>query len=263
MPTKLTIRWDGTAPGLQEHALSLSAWLAPLSTLLRAVRRAASNLDKSHADDPERGKNGGRLTPAAHAIDLRITAVRDGCVNLDLEAVQALSGQQVLIPDLPARALATVVRDIKGEAAGRKRSALARSFLSQLPAGVSTQDYTVEHDGVVLVTETIANSVVETAASASPHLQRVAGFIAGVGFDPLTISFRTAKRQRLTVAATDVLVKQALELRDRPIEAMCLAGPRPRVLWVRASGRRDLPSGRDRSEILRKQWARTLAILAE
>ena len=95
MPTKLTIRWDGTAPGLQEHALSLSAWLAPLSTLLRAVRRAASNLDKSHADDPERGKKGGRLTPAAHAIDLRITAVRDGCVNLDLEAVQALSGSNI------------------------------------------------------------------------------------------------------------------------------------------------------------------------
>ena len=102
-----------------------------------------------------------------------------------------------------------------------------------------------------------------TTTVASPHLQRVAGFIAGVGFDPLTISFRTAKRQRLTAAATDVLVKQALELRDRPIEAMCLAGPRPRVLWVRASGQRDLPSGRDRSEILRKQWARTLAILAE
>lgn len=263
MSTKLTIRWDGTAPGLQEHALSLSAWLEPLGTLLKAVRRAASNLDASRPDDPERGKRGGRHPPAAAAIDLQITAVRDGCVLLELEATQVAPGQQTLVRDLPALALTTVVRDIKSEAAGRRKSALARRFLAQLPVGITEQGYKVEFDGVVLVEERIADSVVEGGAAALPHLQRVRGHIAGVGFDPLTISFRTAKRSRFTVPASEGLVQAALELRGQDIEAMCLAGPRPRVIWVRAADAGATPDGAERSAFIRQRWAKTLAILAK
>lgn len=263
MSTKLTIRWDGTAPGLQEHALSLSAWLVPLGTLLKAVRRAASNLDGNHTDDPERGRRGGRHTPAAMAIDLRITAVRDGCVALDFEAVQAETGQQTLARDLPARALQTVVRDIQAEASGHKRSALAHRFLGQMPAGITEQEYRVEHDGVVLIEAMIATSVVEVAANALPSLQRIQGSIAGVGFDPLRIAFRTATRHKLTVPATETLVEQALELRGQTIEAMCLAGERPRVLWVRATGTGVIPDGAERSRVIRERWATTLAILAK
>lgn len=263
MSTKLTIRWDGTAPGLQEHALSLSAWLKPLGTLLKAVRRAASNLDGSRDDDPERGRRGGRHTPAAAAIDLQITGIRDGCVNLDLEAIQVAPGQQTLTRDLPARALVTVVGDIKAEAAGYKRSALAQRFLKQLPAGLTEQGYRVEHDGVVLVDEHIADSVVESTADALPRLQCVRGLIAGVGFDPPSISFRTAKRHRFTMPANEELVQQALDLREQPVEAMCLAGQRPRVIWVRKDSTGSVPDGAARSAVIRHRWARTLEILGE
>lgn len=181
---------------------------------------------------------------------------------LDLEATQEAPGQPELLSDLPARALATVVRDIEGEAGGRKRSTLARRFLAQLPKGITSQDYTVEHAGVVLVTAKIHDSAVAATSTSLPHLERIQGFIAGVGFDPSTISFRTNRRQRLTRSASEAVVQQALELRDGPVEAMCVAGPSPRVVWVRAAGVAAIPGDDERSASLRTRWERTLAILA-
>lgn len=265
MSTKLTIRWDGDAPGLQQHALSLSAWLEPLGTLLRALRRAASNLDASRPDDPERGKRGGRHTLAAAAIDLQITAIRQGCVVLDLEATQKSAGQQPFSPDLPARALVAVVRDIKGEAEGRDRSVLARRFLDQLPCGVRVQEYTVEHEGVPLISEKISESAARALPAHLPRLERVVGSIVGVGFEPgrSTITFKT-RRQRLTRGASEQLVERALALRGRAVEAMCLVGPTTRVLWLRPAGEENVVTPDDeRSSILRNRWARTLAILGE
>ena len=50
MTTRLTIRWDGTAPGLAEHTLSLGAWLEPLALLLKAVRRAWADYTRGEAE---------------------------------------------------------------------------------------------------------------------------------------------------------------------------------------------------------------------
>jgi len=69
MPTELKIKWEGVAPGLAEKRLSLSAFGEPLTILLAALRRIASNL----VGDALEEKNVGRFTNAARQLDIEIS----------------------------------------------------------------------------------------------------------------------------------------------------------------------------------------------
>jgi hypothetical protein len=66
VPTELKIEWEGVAPGLADKRLSLSAFGEPLTILLAALRRIASNL----VGDALEEKNVGRFTNAARQLDI-------------------------------------------------------------------------------------------------------------------------------------------------------------------------------------------------
>lgn len=79
MRAELNIVWDGDGPGLSEHRLSVGALAKPLTLLLTAIRRIATNL-ATEASDSERGARGGRFSRLAEEIDLQLSTVADGCV---------------------------------------------------------------------------------------------------------------------------------------------------------------------------------------
>ena len=58
---QLRITFDGTAPGLAEHRLSVTAFVEPLGRLVAAYRRIASGVLSDMLDAPEYGRGGGKV----------------------------------------------------------------------------------------------------------------------------------------------------------------------------------------------------------
>lgn len=267
MATHLTIRWDGTAPGLQEHALSLSAWLEPLGHLLTAVKRVASGIVTEALDDPDYGIRGGRLSKQVELLDLQIVRIGSGSAQLHLECVlPPPPGQQDMFwKELPRRSLERVVNSIDQESRGNISNSVVRKFLSTLPEGVTTQEYLVESDGQQVVSVKIESVHVFQPAAPLAGLRRLAGHVVGVGFEPgnSTISLKVDGKT-LTFAASGEQVDKAIGLRGGAVVAMCATGTKPRLIWL--SGVGDVPMAPDRAALTDwalKRWARTLEILSQ
>jgi hypothetical protein len=82
-PEQVTLRvlFDGPAPSLVAHRLSIGAFADPLKQLLRAFRRIASGLVSDALGDPGYGRRGGRYTKEAESLDLAIAHLGEGCVS--------------------------------------------------------------------------------------------------------------------------------------------------------------------------------------
>jgi hypothetical protein len=266
MTTKLTIRWDGEAPGLGTHALSLAAWHDALGKLLAAVRRTASGMVKEALDDPEYGAKGGRLAKRAGEIDLQLVAVRDGCVNIDFQCtIPPQPGQQDLfLEELPERALDRVLDDIEHEARGEPRSAPVRKFLQAFPSGVTVQDYTLEVNGQVRKRVTVGETRLAAAPAQLVGLRRLIGFIIAVGFEPgsPSITVKTPAGQ-VRCQASEAQVELALGLRSREIVAMVVMADPARLVWLADKESPPvIPDGKARTETFSSRWAHTLDLLS-
>ncbi len=266
MTTTLNIRWDGDAPGLPEHVLSLGAWHEALGRLLRAVRRTASGMAHDALDDPEYGARGGRLNKLAGEIDLQIIGLREGCVNVAFRCViPPQPGQQDLfLEELPRRAVDRVLEDIQQEAEGQLRNATVREFLKAIPAGITVQEYQLDVDGVLLRQVRVGQAHIAVPPPSTPGLRRLRARLSAACFEPGNTSI-TLKGELGTVrlSATPEQIEQALALRGQPLLVMSLSGPPPRVIWLSAEGAPPaLPSGADRTALFTTRWARTLDRLA-
>lgn len=265
MKTTLTIRWDGTTPGLSEHTLSLDAWLGPLDLLLRAVRRTASGMVTEAVEDPEYGARGGRLHKSAAHIDLRLMALTDGCVNLAFEcAAPPPDGQQDMFVDaLPGRAMASVLDAIEAEARGELRSAPVRKFLLAMPPGVAVQQYRLDVDGSVREVE-VTNANLSVAPPSMPALATLFGQIVGVGFEPAKWSVAIkADGRTVVLEASESQVEAALSLRSADVRAVAVLGTPQRLVTLHgAEDERPQLDSKQREEHFVERWERTLEILS-
>jgi hypothetical protein len=73
---KLEVRFEGTAPGLPEHRLSLGAFGKALDQLLATYRRIASGMITNALDEPGYGMSGGKYAKEAERLDLELEAIR-------------------------------------------------------------------------------------------------------------------------------------------------------------------------------------------
>jgi hypothetical protein len=266
MKTTLTIRWDGSTPGLSEHALSLGAWLNALRLLNQAVRRTASGIATTAVGRSEYGAQGGRLHKTAREIDLRLTGLSEGCANIHLDCVTGPSdGQQdVFSQTLPARALTAVLEAIEAEARGELTNAPVRRFLRALPPGVEVQQYRLDAgDASREVNITVPNLPVIEATG--PLLSTLTGQVVGVTFEPAKwqVTIKTAEGS-VTLSATEAQVDAAVALRGVEVRAVALLGEAKRLVGIRAAdhaGR--LRSPREREVSFTTKWARTLEILGQ
>lgn len=268
METKLTIRWDGDLPSLKKHRLSLDAWLVPLQTLLRAMRRTASAM-VVEAVDPQYGTGGGRFAHAAERIDLELEAVTDGCVTIRCFVAGDDSPQAPLFPgnDLPTRAAARLLEDIEAEASGKIQSFMAREYLKSLPTGVTQHDYDLSQGGTKVKTVHVQGTLASEIPAEMPKLLHVRGKVAAVAFEPSSVTIRAdvEEGRRITARCPEELVDKAIALRHSDVVALVSAGigNRCRLVWIRdAAEHRQVPGADDRAQALSEAWSTTLAILA-
>lgn len=120
METQLKIIWDGDAPGLAQHRLSLAEFGLALNRMLIAMRRIASGL-VTQASEGDAGLRGGRLAKVASQLDLEITGVEQGSLGLTMACVLRLAPEQSSdsLRSLADQTCAEFVTAVEYESAGR------------------------------------------------------------------------------------------------------------------------------------------------
>jgi hypothetical protein len=260
------MRFEGTAPGLAEKRLSLSAFGPALDRFLTAYKRTASNVLVSAEGA---GSATGRLHRLAESLDLEIESVLGQSVAPTFVATQAVSGpQQALYADLAQTALDRLLQDIDGERKQEPRSKVARAFLQALPIGIARQTYTLKHgDTDVRVVEFGTASIAELPANL-PHLVRGQGQVVGVGFapgEPYVEVSANGKAKPILCRCTADAVEVALSMRSTPVEFLAIGEDNTcRLLWLRDAAKPFKPIGpQERLERIHADWNVTLTALAQ
>jgi hypothetical protein len=259
---RLQITWDGNVPGLPEHRLSLAAFDDALRELLSAVRRIATDLERSAWPTTDI-RHAGRLTKEAHNLDVQIAAIKGNSpLTLDLAIVEIEAPKFPLIHDLGERAVSRFLDDLRREAAGELAHYRVRKFLQSLPVGLSAQRYVHERsDGSVQDIELGKVRLAESISAA--YLVRVAGELVGVGFEPgrSEVRIKTSNGDTFSMAATSAQVDEALTLRSTAIHAIAVVQP-PRARLLRFGDR--VPGDpKSRADYVFDTWSEVLKRLAQ
>ncbi len=240
METQLKIIWDGDAPGLAQHRLSLAEFGLALNRMLIAMRRIASGL-VTQASEGDAGLRGGRLAKVASQLDLEITGVEQGSLGLTMACVLRLAPEQSSdsLRSLADQTCAEFVTAVEYESAGRLRNGMVREYLRSLPVGVKSQSYCVQRsDGSAVRTQVGAVTLAELPTDA-PALDEVVASVMGVSFDPARpeVRLQDPKTKRTVVcSATAPLVEQAVSLRSTPVRALMVqAAGKLRLLRLRSA----------------------------
>lgn len=233
MPIELKISWEGDAPGVREHRLSIGAFAPALAELVRAYRRIASNMLRNAASYAESG----RLKDLANRLDIEIQSV-EGTNPLELAAVCTFDAPIEIQPPLwpvniAERASKELLDSIEEESSGRPRNTAVRSYLKLLPP-LSKQKYELHDNGRVLHDPVIIDELNLTNPSLTdlPHLIQFAGSVIGVGFEPgiSEVRIRTEENETLRLLASPEMVEQALELRGTMAVGLAVKGNESRLL---------------------------------
>src|SRR5947209_608331 len=144
MAYELEIHFDGDAPGIAEHRLSVSAFGPALNQLLNALRRIATQMVSS-AMEGEQPKVG-RFADPARNLDIEITKVDGNSLGIStvVSFRQPPPPPQASLPlwnDLPERAGKELLDAIERESNGQLANTAVRTYLSLLPSGVRHQKY--------------------------------------------------------------------------------------------------------------------------
>ncbi len=239
MAVKLEIEWDGTAPGIARHRLSLNAFGPALVNLVQAYRRIASNMAKQAAEDPSTHAMRGRLKKEVAAVDLEITNMRPGSLAVSLECVNpGATGQtgDLFMDDVLARSADEFLSSIEAESKALQRNSMVRKYLESLPDGVTHQRYTIMPNGVPGRTVEIGQVQLSKGVEEMPSLMEIVGAVVGVGFEPGKAEVRLLPEDGgkvIACAATEAQIEQALKLRHEKARAMVLVGGTSKLLWIR------------------------------
>ncbi len=269
MRAELEIVWDGDGPGLAEHRLSVSKLTEPLSLLLAAVRRIATNI-VIQATDSERGARGGRFATIAKDIDIQLSTVEQGCLHLSAEIVFPDPQDQLSlfasVDDLAGRTLTELVLAIASESKGRARSAPVRKFLQSTEGLVSSHSYRARSGGAIIAEATIGEPTLLAEPTLGSYVVRYEGHVSGVLFEPKPEVRIRHEGQSFRVQAALVDVEKALELRgqDVVVYAAKVETGIPTLLQLKpAAEPQVIPNQEQRLEHMLTRWRPLLERLAQ
>jgi hypothetical protein len=231
--TQLRIRWDGDVPGLAEHRLSLASFGEPLSLLLAALRRIATQM-VSTAVEAERPKFG-RFANLARQLDIEVIGIEGNSTGID--AVVSFEHPPDVLPffgDLADRAVIELLDSIEEESKGGVRNSSVRKYLHSLPLGVHKQLYELHENGRVKKSIDVGDLEFTDVPSFLPSLVEVEGSVVGVGFEPGRTEVRI-KTEAIapSLDATDEQVESALQMRKARVRALGVHdGKRARLLKI-------------------------------
>lgn len=263
---ELRIKWDGPVDGLGDQRLSLSAFGTPLSNLLIAVRRTASNMLREAMQRKETYI--GRFAAQADQIDIQIAKIGGGSLDLEnIITVQPFPGQAALWPEgLAEDALDRVLSDIERESKGVRRNGAVLDYLQSLPSALVSQDYWLYVDRQLKKHVRIGSLSLDTDLQFLPYLSEMTGYVIGVGFEPgrnfVRVKASDNSGSEITLSATPRDVDQALEMRSDAVRVLALVQEHTkRLLRIQ---RHDEPYVKLNEDLwIFKKWQTVLARLAQ
>lgn len=267
---QLRIVFDGIAPGLANHRLSIAAFAEPLKLLLQAYRRIAAGLIRDMLDTPDYGRAGGRYADEAKGIDLELfELVGNSPLQIGFECrthIPINSQLSLFAPDFLKRVGKIFLDSIEGESKGELRNAAVRNYLRSLPVGISSQSYKIEQEQTLIGAVTISNMDIAQIPEQLSYLEKVEGDVIGVGFapGPIEIRIKPKNENAVVLAASEKQVINALLLRDNPVTAMILMGKTKKLLWIRSLNTPEIHlSNEEAIEHINRRWGGVLKRLAE
>jgi hypothetical protein len=235
MASRIEIYWDGTAPGLAVHRLSLQTFTPSLTRLRKAVKSIATGLLSTAAGRSATSK---RL---AHApvvdVQLALPEIRQGSLTAPCY-LETLDSQVLLfMPDLAMRAGTELIQAIEAESQGRPRNHYVRRFLDGIPKSVTRQGYAAFDGSQRIAAVEFGEIRLAEMPESPPRLERVVGEIMGLSFGPEpALRLRSVAGKNMEVSATEPQIEEALRLRRDPVQAlMVVRDASKRLLWVRRS----------------------------
>lgn len=265
MSSEIKIRWDGDVPGVAEHRMSLAAFGEPLTNLLAALRRIATQL-VSTAVEHERPKSG-RFANIARQLDIEVTTIEGNSTGFNgVVAFYQPPEELPLFADLPERAVSELLDSIERESKGQAANWAVRKYLSSLPRAIHHQTYDLYENGAVKKHIEIGDVNLTELPEEPPTLREVTGSIVGVGFEPGRSEVRVkGEAAFLSFDASDEQVETALAIRKETVRSLGVHdGKRARLLQIiPSSAPRFQVNDRTVEEYIFKRWNGVLARLAK
>lgn len=237
MAPELKITWDGTAPGLAAHRLSVGAFGEPLRLLLWALQRVATQIVSNAVADGEKSPVG-RIANVAKNIDIEIESIKQNSsgVNALVTFREPPVPQQVeLFGNLVEKATMELLDGIERESKGQPTLAVARRYLYSLPQGTTKQRYEFVNGGAPKIVEIGEVKHAEIPLDL-PYLISLEGSVTGVGFEPAKneVRIRTEEISSINISASAEDVAKALDVRKDKIRAMAVhVGNKARLIALR------------------------------
>ena len=264
MPTSLNLVLEGNAPGLPEHALSISAFGTALFRLVGALQRIGSGLVKDAAGE-NYGARGGRQTLAGRSIDVELVSLQwNSPLNIGMRVVERpVAGVNLnLFDDFTARTTDRFLEAVEAESKGRPYNMLVRRFLAAIPPEVTSQSYFADTGKRVTVRTVELPEILPPL----PYLVELTGAVVGLAFEPgkPEVKIKTADGTTFTCSATNAQVEEALVYRGAAVRLFALRGHKNRVLAIGPVDKPfSAPSADAREEYLFAMWGDLLKRLAE
>jgi hypothetical protein len=263
MAVELKIKWEGQAQGLPDKRLSLGAFGEPLTLLLAALRRIATNIVGNALEG--RQTSVGRFANAARQLDIEIfDLVRDSSGFDGVITFTPPTGDNLpLFTDLAERAGGDLLDALEGESQGVARNSRVRDYLRSLPAGLSHQSYSLHRNGTILRQVSFGEALLPEFPHDLPYIAHYQGDIVGVGFEPGRSEVRI-KTESGSVAcfAEPEQVNKALALRGTKILAVAVVQGNAHRLLVLQDAKTPLPTS-TRERAVYDRWQGVLRRLAQ
>jgi hypothetical protein len=266
-PVEFTVRFDGEAPGLQRHRLSLAAFHVALGKLLSALRH---KLQAIASGDPNREH--GRLGSLGKNFDLQLKQISDGCVTLtfDWGPSDEASDENDTGTALAERTVQGFLQDVEEEwSSPEKKSPHVYGFLRSLPEGVKTQEYEAKV-GDRVIGKLKLDGTEGKQAQARRQLPRTRDFhgrVEAIRFHSENgrVRIRTSTGELLICRATAEIIDAAVELRHHVVVGKILIRQDlVRLLTIRSEGTNPSKlTEQEKRDYLFRNWDGTLRRLAE
>jgi hypothetical protein len=264
MPIEINIVWEGDAPGLQEHRLSIGAFGDALNVLLLALRRIATNIVGEAVEGD--GAEVGRFAKAARQLDIEIRSIVGGSAGFSgWVSLHTPPGENMqLFNSLPQTAGMMLLDAVESESKGIWKNSAVRRYLKALPPGVYRQTYVLHDNGTELKRVAFGQMEISTLAPEVPYLVEVKGRVVGVGFEPgrNEVRLKTEDGKHFIFIASAIHVEGALEARGSVVKAIALIQENSsRLLRIQEAARAwSIPS---RESAIFDKWNGLLTRLAQ
>jgi hypothetical protein len=247
---------------LNAKRLSLGAFGEPLTLLLLALRRIATNIVAEAFDDrPPRG----RLTSEAKRLDIEIGELIKDSSGFDgtITVATAPYNTQPLF-DLAESAGSQLLDALDSESHGIPRNSSIQKYLRALPTGINRQTYWLHKNGKPLREVTFGEPVFPDLPVDVPYIAEYLGNIIGVGFEPgrFEVKIKPEDGGVVTLAATSDQVDSALSLRDTKARIIAVVHTNSHRLVVLQDAEKPLNRSTREAAVF-EHWSGALARLAK